>query len=294
MAACFSDGAFLALAGVVATLFAADAYLIRQLRIAKQDTTHLDRYVSASVGGIRQDAALFNEAHREGIEALAAALAADRHDTETAAADARAAAQLYAARLARKAVSAGRSQTDWAIGELSGMRASASEVDRSAQLMASQLRDVRSGTQTVRAGSGRAETASKGFQTQAAELAAAAARQREALAAERAAGTREGFEFHLRKSPYPYAFKYFSLRLNKADPKHHRYSLDVLRDNRPIEAVDRTLNEPVRLVTTRGHVIELVIREIGKDEVYGSVAVPPSRQMAYSSGKAETDSFPVR
>jgi hypothetical protein len=294
MATWISDGAFLALAGVVASLFAADAYLIRQLHIARQDTTHLDRYVSVTIGGIRQDAALVNEAHREGIESLAAALAEDRHETETAAADATTAAQLHAVRLARKVVRDGRSQTDWVIGELSGVRASATEVSKSAQLMANQLRDVRSDTQKVHAGNGRAVAASTGLETQADAQAAVAARQREALAAENAASRHEGFEFHLRKSPYPYAFKYFSLRLNKADPKHHRYSLDVLRDNRPIEAVDRTLNEPVRLITTRGQMIELVVREIGKDEVYGSVTVPRNRQMAYSSGKAETDSFPVR
>lgn len=294
MANCLSDGTFLALAGVVASLFAADAYLVRQLRITQQDTNHLNRYLSLSIGGLRQDAAVLNEAHREGIEALAAALAEDRKETENAAAGARLAAQQYAVELARRVVHAGQSQMEWAIAELRGVRASVSDTSRSAQAISNQLRDVRSATKNVHAGNGRAGTVSAGLQSRVDALAAAAARQREAVAAQSEASSSDTFEFHLRKSPYPYAFKHFSLRLNKADRKHHRYSLEVLRDNRPIEAVDRTINEPVRLLSTRGHVVELVIHEIGKDEVYGSVAVPRSRQMAYSSGRAETSSFPLR
>jgi hypothetical protein len=292
-----SDGAFVALAVAAASLFGADAYLIRQLRIARQDTAQLGRYVVASVGGLRQHAALVNEAHREGIEALASALADDRRAAGAAAAHARAEAQRYAARLTRKVVRTARNQTAWEESEISGVRATAAEVNASALRLVRQLRDTRSTTRTVRADHGGAATDAALLRKRADTLAADATAQHNALARERAARARDEFEFHITKSSQPYAVQGFSFRLGDTDPAHGRYSLIVFTGDRRIEAANRTLNEPLLLVSARGRVVEVVIREIRRGEIRGSVTVPRARELApeyYSSDNAETDNLAGR
>ncbi len=95
------------------------------------------------------------------------------------------------------------------------------------------------------------------------------------LAALRTLGERNYTEFTLAKAKTPRKVGDVALRLKAADPSKNRYTLELIVDDKAIEKKDRTVNEPVQFILSRGgQPYEVVVNEIKKDVVSGYVAAP--------------------
>jgi uncharacterized phage infection (PIP) family protein YhgE len=95
------------------------------------------------------------------------------------------------------------------------------------------------------------------------------------LAALRELGQRNYFEFDLSKTNEPQKVGDIRLVLRKSDPKHNRYTLQVLADDKTVEKRDKTINEPVQLyVSGNQQPYEIVVNEVKKNEVVGYLATP--------------------
>jgi hypothetical protein len=95
------------------------------------------------------------------------------------------------------------------------------------------------------------------------------------LAALRERGERNYFEFDLSKTNEPQKVGDIRLVLRKSDPKHNRYTLQVLADDKTVEKRDKTINEPVQLyVSGNQQPYEIVVNEVKKNEVVGYLATP--------------------
>ncbi len=71
-------------------------------------------------------------------------------------------------------------------------------------------------------------------------------------------------------------FADITLTLKSADPKEDKYTVDVMADDKLVEKKDKRLNEPVQFYTAKGgHTpYELVINQIGKDQIGGYLSTP--------------------
>ena len=69
------------------------------------------------------------------------------------------------------------------------------------------------------------------------------------LQALRDLGERNYFEFDLEKGAMTKKVGNVTLTLKKADPKHNRYTIAVMADDKLVEKRDKTINEPVQLYT---------------------------------------------
>jgi hypothetical protein len=88
-------------------------------------------------------------------------------------------------------------------------------------------------------------------------------------------GDRDYVEFDLKRTSGKQKVGDIQLTLAKADPKHNRFTLDVLADDKTVEKRDRTINEPVQLyLAGNRQPEEIVVNEVKKDEVVGYVSVP--------------------
>lgn len=88
-------------------------------------------------------------------------------------------------------------------------------------------------------------------------------------------GDRDYVEFDLKRTSGKQKVGGIQLALAKADPKHNRFTLDVLADDKTVEKRDRTINEPVQLyLAGNRQPEEIVVNEVKKDEVVGYVSVP--------------------
>jgi len=99
------------------------------------------------------------------------------------------------------------------------------------------------------------------------------------LAALRALGERNYYEFSIAKSDKVQKVGGINLALRKADTKRSKFNLDVIADDRKIEKKDKTLNEPVQFYVQGGRQpLELVVNQIQKDRIVGYLAVPKTIQ----------------
>ncbi len=95
------------------------------------------------------------------------------------------------------------------------------------------------------------------------------------LSALKEQGERDYFEFALGKTKGPQKVGDIRLFLKKTDPKHNRYTVEVLADDKKVEKKDRTVNEPVQLyLSGSSQAYEIVVNQVKKNEVVGYVAVP--------------------
>lgn len=95
------------------------------------------------------------------------------------------------------------------------------------------------------------------------------------LAALKELGARNYFEFDLSKTKAPQKIGDLRVMLKKTDPKHNRYTVEVLADDKKVEKKDKTINEPVQLyLSSSSQAYEIVVNQVKKNEVVGYVSVP--------------------
>ena len=92
----------------------------------------------------------------------------------------------------------------------------------------------------------------------------------------RARGDRNIYEFTIAKKSGLTKVGDVQMRVTKVDPKHNRYTMVVMADDKLIEKRDKTTNEPVQFYATPGArtPYEVVVNDVGKDEIRGYLATP--------------------
>lgn len=103
------------------------------------------------------------------------------------------------------------------------------------------------------------------------------ARNHEEVQELRRLGERDIFEFTLKRSNAPQRIGPIQASLRKADPKKYRFTMNVVADDKSIEKKDRTVGEPVQFYVRGSRApYEIVIFEVGKDQVKGYLSAPKS------------------
>jgi len=92
----------------------------------------------------------------------------------------------------------------------------------------------------------------------------------------RARGDRNIYEFTIAKKSGMQKVGDIQMRLTKSDPKHNRFTMVVMADDKFVEKRDKTTNEPVQFYATQGSrtPYEVVVNEVGKDTIKGYLATP--------------------
>jgi chromosome segregation ATPase len=88
-------------------------------------------------------------------------------------------------------------------------------------------------------------------------------------------GDRNIFQFTVTKSGSMQKVGDIQVMLRKADPKHNRYSVEVMADDKRVEKRDRSVNEPVQFYTASARQpYEIVVNQVDKDKIVGYLATP--------------------
>ena len=112
------------------------------------------------------------------------------------------------------------------------------------------------------------------------------ARNHDDLEELRRRGDRNYYEFTVQKAKTPQHVGPVAIALNKTDPKKSKYTMTVLADDRSIEKKDRTAGEPVQFYvkgSARQAPYELVVFDVGKNQITGYLATPKEPSSAGSS-----------
>ena len=152
-------------------------------------------------------------------------------------------------------------------------------VEQKSQQLMSQLSDLRVDT-SEKLGRVSGDIESTGADVKRVEgdlnaVSGAVATNAQELSALKELGERNYFEFALGKTKAPQKVGDIRLVLKKTDPKHNRYTVEVLADDKKVEKKDRTVNEPVQLyLSGSAQAYEIVVNQVKKNQVVGYVAVP--------------------
>ncbi|MDX1981984.1 MAG: hypothetical protein SFV51_17060 [Bryobacteraceae bacterium] len=95
------------------------------------------------------------------------------------------------------------------------------------------------------------------------------------IAALRALGERNIFEFDLKKTKAPVRVGDIAMQLKRTDVKRNRYTVEVVADDKKTEKKDKNINEPVQFYTSKARIpYEIVVNQVGKDQIVGYLATP--------------------
>jgi chromosome segregation ATPase len=94
------------------------------------------------------------------------------------------------------------------------------------------------------------------------------------LQALRSLGERNYFDFHIERTGKPQRVGEISIILKKTDPKHNKYTVEVLSGDTKTEKADRSVNEPIQFYVTKARskgrrAVEIVVNEVRKDYIVG-------------------------
>src|SRR2546427_1070733 len=104
-------------------------------------------------------------------------------------------------------------------------------------------------------------------------------------------GDRNYYEFTLQKSKTAQRVGPVQMSLNKTDPKKAKYTVTVIADDKTIEKKDKTSGEPVQFYvkgSSRMAPYEIVVVDVGKNQITGYLATPKEGGAAAPPGAAAT------
>jgi cell division protein FtsB len=102
------------------------------------------------------------------------------------------------------------------------------------------------------------------------------ARNRDDLEELKRRGDRNYYEFTVQKSKTPQRVGPIQVTLNKTDPRKSKFTVTLIADDKTIEKKDKTSGEPVQFYVahTRGTPFELVVFDVGKNQITGYLSTP--------------------
>jgi hypothetical protein len=267
-------------AGALIALVAANIYLYTQLDHVRTDLATTRGTLSAELANLRDASSVSAASQARHIENLTQELATARDQARTLSSQAKTEATARAEQLAKELQAAQARSQQQLSTEISGVRQSA---DASAADLTSKLTNVSTDvggvkTQLTSTQSQLDKTIAqlKSVQGDLGVTSGLVATNGTELAALKLKGERNYLDVKLGKTKQPVRFADITLLLKKTDPKHNKFTVDVMADDRLTEKKDREIDEPVQFYTAKGgHTpYELVINKVEKDQIVGYLSMP--------------------
>jgi hypothetical protein len=115
------------------------------------------------------------------------------------------------------------------------------------------------------------------------------ARNHEELENLRRLNERNIYDFKLNKSKEPQHVGPIQILLRSTDPKHYKFTMTVIADDKAIEKKDRNVDEPMQLYVRGVRApYEMVVFEVTKDGVNGYLSTPKDAGSPASAGSASS------
>jgi F0F1-type ATP synthase membrane subunit b/b' len=258
--------------GLVLALIAANVYLFLQIDGLKKELVKNSEEFQEEVSRVRETSTVTSAAARRNMEALKTELDEARRQASASVGQAKVDATKHAEELARKLEQQQKASE----------QAVRSEITKVEQTAATKIDDVNKEVSTVKTDVASAKTEIdkqienlKSVRGDLGVQSGLIATNGKELAALKALGERNYFEFNLAKTKAPQRIGDILVQLKKADMKKNRYTIEIIADDKKTEKKDKTINEPVQFYTSKARQpYEMVVNEVKKDQIVGYLATP--------------------
>ncbi len=263
------------LGGAIVAMLAANVYLYIQLDHMRTDMAKFRESVLTELTNLRETSSVTNQTARRHIDSLKEELESTRRQASTMASQAKAEALKHADQLSQEIQAEQRKQNAQVASQLSEVKQAA---DTQIAAVSTDVSGVKSQLGSTQAqlektvGDLKRVTGDMGVQS------GYIATNGKEIAALKALGERNIVEFNLGKAKQPQRVGNISLTLKNADPKHNRYTIEVLADDKTTEKKDRTINEPVQFYVSKStQPYEIVVNSVQKNKIVGYLSAPKNQ-----------------
>jgi hypothetical protein len=260
------------LAAVVVALIAANVYLYMQLDKVKKDLATTNDTAQSRIDKLEEATSVSTQSNRRTVEQLRDQLERARRQANLAAGEAKDAALKKVDETRAALESAQAQQKQELSSDISRVRDAAdskiSEVGTQVTAVKGDVASTRSELEKTVADLKRATGEIDGHSV----LIATNGKE---LAALQALGDRNYVQFTIVKAKQAQKVGDVSIRLERADPKKNRYTIELTADDKTTEKRDRGVNEPLQFMTSKAkQPYELVVNDVKKDTIVGYLSIP--------------------
>lgn len=263
-------------AGGLIALLVSNIALWYRLETTRSEDRDTNKALMAEITSLREASSVTTASQKRNVESLKEELEAARQQANQAAGHAKQEAQAHADLLAKQLADAQAKQHAQVQSQLT-------DVQQQATTANAKIGEVSGDVTTVKTelGSTKAELDKTiaNLNKTIGDLGVQSgyiAKNGTELEALRRLGERNYFQFTLvKKDKQPKRVGDISLKLRSADKKKNKYTLEVLADDKMVEKKDKGVNEPLQFYVAKAkQPYELVVNEIGKDQITGYLATP--------------------
>jgi chromosome segregation ATPase len=268
-------GAFVALAAGLVLALGGDAYLINRSNNLNDQVAQVKQDAQAQIAKLSDSTTSLLEQERQQLQSLNDNVSGKYDTANTALRRARADALKASAQLSAKIEEQQKAVGD-EIGQLKDATSTATaKLNEDVSGVKTDVGTVRTDLSATRTDLDKTGAELKRAVGDMGVISGLIATNSKDLQALRDLGERNYFEFDLEKGAITKKVGNVTLTLKKADPKHNRYTIAVVADDKIVEKRDKTTNEPVQLYTAASkQPYEIVVNQVKKDGVVGYLATP--------------------
>jgi len=263
-------------AGGLVALLVSNIALWYRLETTHSETRAANQAVMTEITALKEAASVTTASQKRNVETLKEELETARQQANQAAGHAKQEAQAHADELARRLA-------DEQAKQQAQVQSQLTDVQQQASTANTKIGEVSGDVSTVKTdlGNTKAElektvaNLNKTIGDLGVQSGYVATNAKELDALKRL-GERNYFQFTLvKKDKAPKRVGDVSLKLKSADKKRNKYTLEVLADDKTVEKKDKGVNEPLQFYVAKAkQPYELVVNEIGKDQITGYLATP--------------------
>lgn len=263
------------LIGAVLALVAANIYLFLQIDGLRQDLAKAKETISGEISQVKEVSNVSNQTAKRNIESLKDELEGARRQASMAVGQAKVDATKHAEDLARKLESQQKASEQRVSGEISKVSEAATAAGTKAEAVGTEVKEVKTDVANTRSELDKTIAALKSTQGDLGVQSGLIATNGKELAALKALGERNYFEFNLNKTKDPQRVGDIMLKLDKTDQKKNKFTVTVVADDKRVEKKDKGVNEPIQFYTSKARQpYEIVVNSVGKDKIEGYLSTP--------------------
>ena len=263
-------------AGAIIALVAANIYLYVQIDHVRTDMASMQDRLRTEIGNIKDASSVNSAAQQRHIEALKEELEAARNQARTMSSQGKAEALAYADQLNKQIKAEESRMAQQVNSEITQVKESATTANAKIADVSSDVGNVKTAQAQTQAQLDKTIADLKSVTGDLGVASGLIATNGKELAALKLRGERNYIDIKLGKTKQPVRFGDILMKLDNADAKRNRYSVDITADDKKVTKKDKNINEPVQFYVSKGgHTpYELVINTVQKNEIIGYLATP--------------------
>ncbi|PYT11940.1 MAG: hypothetical protein DMG59_24975 [Acidobacteria bacterium] len=268
--------------GAVIALVCASAYLFYELRQVRSDLAQTRESLMAEIEKVHETSSVSTQTSRRSVESLKEQVEKYRSQAAQLTGQAKVEASKHADELAARLEKAQQEQAQKVMAvsqEVSQVKDDAASTKTEVGSVKTDVGNVKTDLAGTKSELEKTIAELKSTRGDMGVQSGLIATNSKELAALKALGERNYTEFKLGKSKAPQKVGDIAVLLKRTDPKHNRYTIEVVADDKTVEKKDKTVNEPVQFLMSKAtQPYELVVNEVKKDQISGYVAAPKVHQ----------------